>query len=78
MDLKTLSEFTTPLVSGNPAISQAQECQTKMGLGRAVSMLFSMGAKKWNKKYKTARRTKKELQDWIQKKRSTKKTLLFK
>lgn len=27
-----------------------------------------MGARKWNKKYKTAWRTKEELQDWVQKK----------
>lgn len=42
MDLKTLSEFTTLLVSGNPVISQAQECQTTMGLGRALSMLWML------------------------------------
>lgn len=39
MDLKTLAEFTTLLVSGNPVISQAQGCQTTMELERAVSML---------------------------------------
>lgn len=70
MDLKTLPEFTT-LVSDNPIIAQAQVCQTKMGL--CTGFQHVMGAKKWNKKYRTAQRTKEKLQDWIQKEHKEKK-----
>lgn len=42
MDLKTLAEFTTLPVRGNSVTSEAQGCQTRKGLERAVSMFWEL------------------------------------
>lgn len=72
MDLKTLAEFVTLLVSGNPVTSQAQGCQTKM-MGLAKGCLQVMSTKKQNEKYETAERFKGELQDEFRRKGAQKK-----